>query len=175
MQTEKNKILSRIVLVNCILSILFISTKLSAQGYMMSSVGLISGTSINSTYVQFTSNANCINVQSGLAVFNAIRNTGEFSTNCAVTQEFNKLGIKMYPNPAITTTRVKFMNKPPLNEEFSVNVLTTGGIMLSNRKETGASLFQGIMLDVSSLVSGSYIIKIESVNYADAIKFIKAN
>jgi hypothetical protein len=67
------------------------------------------------------------------------------------------------------------MNTPPLNEEFSVNVLTTGGIMLSNRKETGASLFQGIMLDVSSLVSGSYIIKIESVNYADAIKFIKAN
>jgi hypothetical protein len=175
MQTQKNKIFTGIVLVKCILGILFISTKLSAQNYMMSSVGFISGTSSNASYVQFTSNANCVNVQSGLAVFNAIRNTGEFSINCAVTQDFNKLGIKLYPNPATTSTRVKFMSTPPLNEEFSVSVLTTGGIMLSNRKETGATLFQGIMLDVSSLVSGSYIIKIESVQYVDAIKFIKAN
>ena len=40
---------------------------------------------------------------------------------------------------------------------------------------SGYSLFQGINLDVSALGSGTYVLKIESENYVDALKFIKAN
>jgi len=73
------------------------------------------------------------------------------------------------------TTKVKFVNTPPLTESFNLSVWTTDGALLSIRKESGYNLFQGINLDVSALGSGSYVLKIESQNYVDALKFIKAN
>jgi hypothetical protein len=72
-------------------------------------------------------------------------------------------------------TKVKFTNTPPLTESFNLSVWTTEGVLLSTRKESGYSLFQGINLDVSALGSGTYVLKIESENYVDALKFIKAN
>jgi hypothetical protein len=47
--------------------------------------------------------------------------------------------------------------------------------MISTSKETGYNLFQGMTMDLSRLVAGSYVLKIESNNFIDAIKFIKAN
>jgi hypothetical protein len=163
------------IIFGCIISQFMVNNTANAQSFLISSVGVIAGSSNNATALQFTSNANCINVQSGIAVFNGIRNSGVFELNCTVTQEFNKLGVKMFPNPTRSVSKVKLMNLPPLKDQFTVSVMTTGGIVLSNQTETGASLFQGILLNVSSLVSGSYILKVESSNYADAIKFIKAN
>ena len=167
-----------ITLINLILSftsVFFIYHTTLAQKFMMSSVGVINGTSNYSSALNFVSNVNCINVQSGIAVFNGNRGAGEFAINCNISQEFNKLGIKMYPNPTKTTSNVKFVNTPPLNEEFMVSVLTTGGDKLISRKEIGYHLFQGIMLDLKNLVSGSYILQIESAHFDEAIIFIKAN
>jgi hypothetical protein len=146
-----------------------------AQNFIVSSVGVIKGTSSNATSVNFASNVNCINVQSGIAVLSGIRNAGEFAINCNITQEFNKLGIKIYPNPTVSTSTIKFVNTPPLNDEFMVRIFSASGANLISRKETGYQLFQGIVLDLQSLVSGSYIIRVESTHFNDAIMFIKAN
>ena len=154
---------------------ILINVKGSAQNFMMSSVGNLTGTSNNASAVNFKSIANCIDVQSGIAVFNAIRNTGEFSVNCNILQEFNSLGVKMFPNPARKSSMVKFIKSPPLNDNFSVSVLTSGGALMSARRETGYTLTQGIILDVTNLTSGTYILKIESSQFLEAIKFIKAN
>ena len=150
-------------------------TTANAQSVLMSSVGMLSGTSSNVTAVNFKSTATCIDVQSGIAVFNGTRGFGEFAVNCAITQEFNTLGIKLFPNPARTNTKAQFINTPPLTETFSVSVWNTEGAMMSTRKETGYSILQGIMLDVSNLVSGSYVLRVESTKFVEAIKFIKAN
>ena len=147
----------------------------SSANFMMSSMGSIPGASNTGMAIQFNSIATCLNVQNGVAVLNGVRGSGQFAINCEVTLKINSLGIKLYPNPVNITTRVKFTNTPPLAETFNLSVWTTDGILLSTRKESGYNLFQGINLDVSALGSGSYVLKIESQNYVDALKFIKAN
>lgn len=143
--------------------------------FVMSSVGLLGATSSNSEAIQFKSIATCLDVQSGIAVLNGQRGTGQFAINCEVTMNFNTLGIKMYPNPVQSTSNVKFANTPPLTEIFNLSIWSLDGNLISTKKETGYNLFQGITLNLSALHAGSYVLKIEASNYMDAIKFIKAN
>jgi hypothetical protein len=92
-----------------------------------------------------------------------------------VAMNFNSLGIKLYPNPVTSNTKVKFINTPPLTEQFSLQIYTAEGQFISSKKETGYNLFQGVTMDLSNITSGSYILKITSTQFVDAIKFIKAN
>ena len=62
-----------------------------------------------------------------------------------------------------------------MTESFSLSIWTTEGALIRSQKETGYNLFQGLNIDLSGLTNGAYILKIESQNYMDAIKFIKAN
>jgi hypothetical protein len=48
------------------------------------------------------------------------------------------------------------------------------GIRLSTIKSTGYEIFQGKLMDFSALPTGTFILQIESQNYSDALKFIKA-
>jgi hypothetical protein len=110
-----------------------------------------------------------------VAVLNGARANGQFAINCEVTMQYNTLGIKLFPNPVSSSTKVKFVNTPPLTETFNLSVWTSDGALISIRKETGYNLFQGSTLYLGGLNSGSYILKIESAHFMDAIKFIKAN
>jgi hypothetical protein len=88
---------------------------------------------------------------------------------------FNSLGIKLYPNPVIATTKIKFMNPPPLNDQFNISIWGADGFKITSGKATGFELFQGVPLDFIMLQAGTYIIQIESEKYRDAFKFIKAD
>lgn len=143
--------------------------------FVMSSVGAMPGTASNGLAIQFNSIAACIDVQTGVAVLNGARGNGQFAINCEVTMKFNSLGIKMYPNPVNNTTKVKLNNTPPLTATFNLTIWTTEGMLVRTQKETGYNLFQGLNIDLSALVAGTYVLKIESPAYVDAIKFIKSN
>jgi hypothetical protein len=147
----------------------------SMPAFTMSSVGIIGNTKSNATAINFLSNANCIDVQTGIAVLSGTRANGQFVINCDVPVQFNALGIKLFPNPVVGLTKVKFLNTPPLTEYFNLTVWTMEGAMAISRKETGYNIYQGVIIDMGKLIAGTYIIKIESANYVDAIKFIKAN
>lgn len=140
---------------------------------MMSSIGSFAGTTTISSAIQFKSISTCLDVQNGIAVLSGVRNTGEFAMSCEVSMHINALGIKMFPVPAQNNTKVKFINTPPLTDEFNLTVWTTDGVQLMQRKESGYHLFQGVTIDVSMLQAGTYILKIESAKYVDALKFIK--
>jgi hypothetical protein len=143
--------------------------------FIMSSVGGIENTSNNSMVITFISNANCLNVQNGNAVLTGDRGTGNFTINCEVKTIFNSLGIKLYPNPVIATTKIKFINPPPFNDQFNISIWGTDGFKITSGKATGFELYQGVPLDFSILKAGTYIIQIESEKYRDAFKFIKAD
>ena len=143
--------------------------------FIMSSVGGLQNMSNNSMAVTFSSSATCLNVQNGTAVLTGDRGTGNFAINCEVNTIFNSLGIKLYPNPVGASTKVKFMNTPPLMDQFTISVWNSEGFKISSAKATGYEIFQGKGMDFSSLIAGSYIIQIESEKYRDALKFIKAN
>ena len=159
------------------LSFLFLMLFVKAQGglFVMSSVGAMAGTSSNGLAINFNSIAACIDVQTGVAVLNGARGNGQFAINCEVTMKFNTLGIKMFPNPVNNATKVKLNNTPPLTETFNLTIWTTEGLLIKTQKETGYTLFQGLNMDLSALIAGTYILKVESVGYMDAIKFIKTN
>ena len=156
---------------------LFCFVQLNAQTpiFVMSSIGSIGNSSSSVSSLNFKSTAACLDVQNGLAVLKGSRNTGEFAINCEVSLKFNSLGIKLFPNPVNGATNVKFINTPPLTETFNLSIWSTDGAIVNTRKETGYNLFQGLTMDLSGLTPGSYVLKIESSNFVDAIKFIKAN
>ena len=143
--------------------------------FIMSSVGGLQNMSNNSMAVTFSSSATCLNVQNGTAVLTGDRGTGNFAINCEVNTKMNTLGIKLYPNPVIAITKVKFVNTPPLNDQFTISIWGTDGFKITSGRATGYELFQGMSLDFSMLQAGSYIIQIESEKYRDALKFLKAN
>ena len=142
--------------------------------FIMSSVGGLNNMSSNSMAIAFNSSTTCFNVQNGAAVLSGPRGAGVFSVNCEVSTKINTLGIKLYPNPVIATTKIKFINTPPLNELFSISIWGTDGFKITSGKATGYEIFQGMQLDFSMLQAGTYIIQIESEKYTDALKFIKA-
>lgn len=152
-----------------------LQSKAQSPVFVMSSIGNMPGTTSSISAINFKSNAACLDVQNGVAVLKGNRNTGEFVINCEVTMKFNSLGIKLFPNPVNGSTNVKFVNAPPLTETFNLTIWSTDGAMINSKKETGFNLFQGLIMDLSGLAPGSYVLKIESNNFVDAIKFIKAN
>ena len=159
-----------------ILLIIFIKLSTSARAQMiMSSIGRMGNASSTISALNFKSIASCIDVQSGVAVLNGARGNGEFAFSCEVVMNFNSLGIKLFPNPVNSSTKVKFINAPPLTEQFNLQVYTAEGQFISSKKESGYNLFQGITIDLGTLTSGTYILKITSTGFVDAIKFIKAN
>jgi Secretion system C-terminal sorting domain len=143
--------------------------------FIMSSVGGLQNMSNNSMAVTFISNAACLNVQNGTAVLTGDRGTGNFAINCEVKSKYNTLGIKLYPNPVVSITKIKFINTPPLNDQFNISIWGADGFKITSGRATGYELFQGMTMDFSMLNPGSYIIQIESEKYTDALKFIKAN
>ena len=143
--------------------------------FIMSSVGGIENMSSNSMAITYNSTTTCLNVQNGAAVLSGPRGEGTFSVNCEVNRIFNTLGIKLYPNPVIATTKIKFINTPPLNELFNISIWGTDGFKVTSGKATGYEIFQGMTLDFSMLQAGTYILQIESEKYTDALKFIKSN
>lgn len=141
----------------------------------MSSVGRIENISNNSMPVTFNSSASCLKVQNGTALLLKSSEKGIFSIDCEVHMNFNTLGLKLYPNPVNTKTNLKLVNPPPINESFKISIWGVDGFKITSGKATGQDLFQGLPLDFSMLLDGTYFIQIESVKYTDAIKFIKTN
>lgn len=154
--------------------VFMLSVKAQAQ-IVMSSIGSMGAASGTVSALNFKSSASCLDVQSGVAVLNGARGNGEFAFSCEVVMNYNSLGIKLFPNPVNSSTKVKFINAPPLTEQFNLQVYTAEGQFISSKKETGYNLFQGITIDLGTLTSGTYILKITSTEFVDAIKFIKAN
>ena len=153
---------------------LFMYASSNAQ-VVMSSIGMMGAASSTMSSLNFKSNTACLDVQSGLAILNGVRGNGEFAFNCEVSMKFNSLGIKLFPNPVNNNTRVKFVNTPPLTETFNLNIYTVDGQFISSKKEIGYNLLNGVSLDLGTLTSGTYLLRIESSQIIDAIKFIKAN
>ena len=171
----KNSLVIAIITIIAIVLPQSIHAQQLTGAFIMSSVGGLNNMSNNSMAVTFSSSATCLNVQNGTAVLTGNRGTGSFAINCDVDTKFNTLGIRLYPNPVTTNTKVKFINTPPLADQFTISVWNSEGFKISSAKATGYEIFQGKAMDFSSLIAGSYIIQIESEKYRDALKFLKAN
>ena len=146
----------------------------TTSGFIMSSMGAIAGLQNNGLAIQFKSSATCLTVQNGMAVLYGERAKGEFAMNCEVKLTPGSLGVKLYPNPVVNNTKIQFINTPPKSVLFKLSIWSADGFEVLARKETGLSIFQGVNIDLGNLIAGSYILKIESPNFIDAVKFVKS-
>ena len=141
---------------------------------------LISSTSSKNTFVnnissiQFKSASNCIDVQTGINALHINIGPEEFVINCTLPRNINTLGLQFYPNPVLNNAKVKFIGTPLLKEIFYLTIYSTTGELILSKKEFGYTIYQGILLNLSSLPIGTYFIQIESLNTLDLVKFIKS-
>lgn len=142
--------------------------------FIMSSVGSIPNMSNNSMAVNYTSNAICFNIQNGAAILIAERGKGKFTNYCIGNVRMNSLGVRMYPNPVVTKAQFKLAKLPPVDEVFNWSIWTSEGLKIAGEKTTGYEMYQGKMLDLRGLHSGTFIFQVESNNYKEILKFIKA-
>ena len=149
----------------------------SAQNsiFIISATNMVKGSPTISSAIDMHSALKCIDVQTGISVLSGNVSNGDFAINCEVNLKFNSLGIKLFPNPVVNATKVKFVNPPPFEEIFKVSVWSSEGILIKTQNEIGINLFKGVVFNLNDLITGTYILKIESSKYVDAIKFIKAN
>lgn len=143
------------------------------QHFIISGMATFTGISSNATSINFKSNANCIDVQSGVAVLKNTINLGQFVINCKENQQFNQLGLRMFPIPVVANAKIRFTNTPPLTEKFTLSIWDIEGRLMMDRTETGYQIYQGLTLNLTYLIPGNYVFKITSSQYVDAIKFVK--
>ena len=170
----KNKFLKKII---SILFLFFFALNGNAQltsGFIMNSMGAIPGLQNNGLAIQFKSSATCLTVQNGNAILYGERAKGEFAMSCEVILKPGSLGVKLYPNPVVNNTKVQFINTPPKTELFRISILSAEGFEVMARKESGVIIFQGVNIDLANLIAGTYILKIESPHFMDAVKFVKS-
>jgi hypothetical protein len=154
---------------------IFITQFSIGQTYIISSMGSFNNTSSNANALNFKSITNCIDVQSGLAIYNSKLNTSDFSIDCKINQQFNTLGLLLFPNPMRTFTKVKFNIVPPLQDNFTLTIWNPEGYQMYAQEVKGFQIYQGLILNLNKLSAGNYILKIESLRFIEAIKFIKLN
>lgn len=159
-----------------IIVILFTASFLKAQlktSYLISSIRLKSTIENNISPFQFKSTSNCIDVQTGINVLNTNNGKEDFVINCAINLNLNTLGLKFYPNPVVNNAKVKFIGTPTLKDLFNITIYSTTGELILSRKESGYTIYQGLVLNLSPLLAGTYFIQIESLYTLDLVKFIK--
>ena len=61
------------------------------------------------------------------------------------------------------------------DEGFLLTVWSIEGASLFTEKVNASELLIGKMINLGGIVSGTYLITVESGHYTEAIKFIKAN
>jgi hypothetical protein len=142
--------------------------------FVMSSVGSIQNLSNNSMPVTFSSNIACLNIQNGTSILISENGNGLFEMNCKIAAKFNSLGIQLFPNPVSSISKIKLFNTPPMNENFVITVWGADGFKLIVEKTSGFEMIVGKTIDFSKLTPGAYVVQVESSNFLDALKFIKA-
>ncbi len=172
---KKKQLLIIYTITTCIGFSVLYANNCNAQQLTMSSMGMLNHTTNLSTAMNFKSTASCIDVQSGIANYSSKITYGEFAINCNVDQRFNTLGLRLFPNPVIANTKIKFSNTPPMNENFKLTICNAEGMIMRILNTNGYQLFQGYIVNLNNLTSGTYIIKIESPQFIEALKFIKIN
>lgn len=144
--------------------------------YQFSSLGLLDGMeTASSGPIVFQSQSDCLDLVTGIPVFIADRKGGTFVMNCMAIEDGKKLALVLYPNPVIEKTLLRASLRPVLSRNFIVRIFNLSGAIVLQKKVTALEIFAGVLLDVSNLSKGNYIISTESENYREQISFIKAN
>lgn len=139
--------------------------------YSMSVVG--NDLKINSTSNPLILNMNdCIKISNGVSkFFNA--NYGEFDDKCDVKIIYEKLILKVAPNPFVESVNITFNSKKYPDNFYTLSVSNVEGQLVKNEKVPSVNFEKGYKLKMSELSIGIYFLRVSSNSVNQVVKIIK--
>lgn len=139
-------------------------------------IGRIQAALNSSTVQQYTYTDNNIETLSGNIYYRLkmIDNDGSAKYSDVKVVKLSlepSLAISVYPNPAVNTLTIEFINDTPSTVNYAINN-TAGITVLKGVYEHGA-IKSHQNFDISGLIPGLYFIKITSNNRQKVLKFVK--
>jgi len=125
--------------------------------------------------VSISKNADCLRLNTGLAVYMAERGTGAFVLACKTNTETPDVEIKLFPNPVYTYARLVSMALLSQERQLTLTVLDAAGRTVMTLQRPSDQLYAGIVIEMSRLGAGSYFLRIDGQKIHRVIPFIKAN
>lgn len=134
-----------------------------------------SGGRVLSLPVSVSKNADCLRLNTGLAVYMAERGTGVFVLACKTNTETPDVEIKLFPNPVYTYARLVSMALLRQENHLTLTVLDAAGRIVLTLQRPADQLYAGISIELSRLGAGSYFLRIDGKEIHRVIPFIKVN
>lgn len=139
--------------------------------YSMGSIGNTFKSNILNTSL-IINGAGCFTVTNNITKFWPSKK-GDFFSACAVNTNFIKYSIKVAPNPVITYTVVKFLNKLQLLDRFKLVVYNSTGQPLKSIEVSQDQLLNGYRLEMDELPSGIIYLQVASNTISESFKLVK--
>lgn len=147
--------------------------KAQSLSFQINSIGNTPNMTVSSLSFQLDNTANCLFVGNGLSIYQTKLSAAPFKLDCVVPISFDKLGLKIFPNPIGNRPKIQFLHKSPSNTLFAIRFYNVEGKLVLEQSKTGFELSAGVLLNTSSLFAGNYIVQVQSANSVDLIQVIK--
>jgi hypothetical protein len=115
---------------------------------------------------------NCLQVSNGLTKF-LNSNSSDFTNNCIVNINYEKLNILVFPNPFKDAIYVKFKNIIYDDSYLKISVINNIGQVIRNLSVYQNLLFSGYRIQLNELPNGIYFLQICSSKSIQTFKIIK--
>ncbi|MES2374248.1 MAG: T9SS type A sorting domain-containing protein [Bacteroidota bacterium] len=171
----------------CMVASCFCIQQGTAQINMVYSMGVVGSVDakqpVYSGAVIVDGNKACFNLASGAKTF-AKPKEGLFDNNClenhaSVRQETPgtvvKLNLSVFPNPVVTTVTVKSLDLLQIPDAVMVTVYGINGQLIKTAKTNFSELGRGLMMDLSGVRNGVYVLKVSSPSASAEFKLIKVD
>lgn len=147
--------------------------KAQSISFQINSIGNTPNMTVSSLSFQLEQIANCLFVGNGLSIYQTSLSNAPFKMDCIVPIKFDRLGLKIFPNPIGNGPKIQFLQKNLSNTLFNIRFYNVEGKMVLEQSKTGFELSSGGILNTTSLFAGNYIVQVLSANSVDLIQVIK--
>lgn len=162
------------LLIFCMMT-LFVSAQ-ERLFYSVSTTGRLStGWSTSSLPVQFNKSNDCLQLNSGMVVYAGTRGTQSFVMTCRAVNNDSAIALAFFPNPTSSYSRLLSSSLLRNEQQLNISVIDVKGRVVIQQFRTAIDLFTGIIIDVQTLIPGSYFLHVKGRFYNEVIPFIKMN
>lgn len=162
------------LLIFCMMT-LFVSAQ-ERLFYSVSTTGRLStGWSTSSLPVQFNKSNDCLQLNSGMVVYAGTRGTQSFVMTCRAVNNDSEIELAFFPNPTSSYSRLLSSSLLRNEQQLNISVIDVKGRVVIQQFRTAIDLFTGIIIDVQTLIPGSYFLHVKGRFYNEVIPFIKMN
>jgi hypothetical protein len=136
---------------------------------------LSNGERATGSALSFNKSTECIQLNTGLDVYQGINGIKEFDLTCKTNNSNIKVQFNLFPNPLVDYTRLQSSVLINTNQLLQLTVIDASGRVVLKKQINPSLVFTGASLYFGGLAAGAYYIKIDADVVHQFIPFIKIN